>query len=513
MYDVRLWLLKSALSVTINLIITNFECLKVIFKFAMKMSSGKRDVTLEDQLFRNILYLGIGAILLLIIYDSFFTGDFHSVIIELVAGMVFGSFLVLFRDKPFKSRHKYLFSIILFIFINLGWLTGSGINLLNSSLYFLMLALVLILNDKKVYPFIFLIAFVNLTGLFSLQYFTDVWIAKKYTTEKQFLLNDYLTSGIFYFLGGYLITFLKLNYNREREKLGRINTLLHEKTEEVSYQNEELKMSKDVLDQMVDQLEQQKKELMDIKGSLEEKVNERTNDLMKLNERLLAQNQQLEQYAFITSHNLRAPIAQIKGLINVLPNKNGFDKLTKETLVRISKSAESLEKVFGDLSEIIKVEKSMQQPWQEVDLNKEIDAVVDSLKTSIDKKKISVSKPLQNNIKIKALRPYVFSVLHNILENAVKYSDESKDSSYIKIDIEESPKFHHISITDNGIGIDMGMATGKIFQMYQRFNNTHPGQGFGLFLVKSQMEAMEGKVELESLLGHGTTFNLYFPKR
>jgi signal transduction histidine kinase len=59
----------------------------------------------------------------------------------------------------------------------------------------------------------------------------------------------------------------------------------------------------------------------------------------------------------------------------------------------------------------------------------------------------------------------------------------------------------------------METASGKIFQMYQRFNNTHPGQGFGLFLVKSQMEAIEGKVELESILGQGTTFNLYFPKR
>ena len=76
----------------------------------------------------------------------------------------------------------------------------------------------------------------------------------------------------------------------------------------------------------------------------------------------------------------------------------------------------------------------------------------------------------------------------------------------------ESIKNHKVSISDNGIGIDMDLASSKIFQMYQRFNNTHPGQGFGLFLVKSQMEAMGGNVELESILGHGTTFNLYFPK-
>jgi signal transduction histidine kinase len=295
--------------------------------------------------------------------------------------------------------------------------------------------------------------------------------------------------------------------------LNQVNALLEEKSSEISYQNEELKMSKEVLDSIVVRLEDQAKELMTVKGSLEEKVNARTNDLLKLNERLIGQNQQLEQYAYITSHNLRAPIAQIKGLISVLPDEKGFTDLTRETLKKIHESAENLEKVFADLSQIIKIEKSMQQPWQDVDLNLEIQAVLKSLKTSIVEKDIKVTASAQQSTIVKALSPYVYSVLHNIIENAVKYSDAGKKESYIKIEIDETNKYYRVSITDNGIGIDMEMASGKVFQMYQRFNNTHPGQGFGLFLVKSQMEAMQGQVEVESILGQGTTFNLYFPKR
>ena len=120
---------------------------------------------------------------------------------------------------------------------------------------------------------------------------------------------------------------------------------------------------------------------------------------------------------------------------------------------------------------------------------------------------------LQKEFKIMALKPYVYSVLHNIIENAVKYSDSTEEQSYIKISCEDKGQYLTASITDNGIGIDMNVASGKLFQMYQRFNNTHPGQGFGLFLVKSQMEAMDGKVEIESVLGLGTTFNLFFAKR
>jgi signal transduction histidine kinase len=156
-------------------------------------------------------------------------------------------------------------------------------------------------------------------------------------------------------------------------------------------------------------------------------------DLLKLNERLIAQNQQLEQYAYITSHNLRAPVSQIKGLINVLPQKNNMDALTKETLSRILDSANNLEKVFEDLSEIIKVEKGMQHPWQDVDLLVEIETVLQSLKTSLREKKIKIIKPSESNGIIKALRPYVYSVFHNIIENAVKYSDQKKDQSYIKM--------------------------------------------------------------------------------
>ena len=256
-----------------------------------------------------------------------------------------------------------------------------------------------------------------------------------------------------------------------------------------------------------------KKELEEIKGSLEDKVQERTDDLMKMNERLLTQNQQLEQYAYITSHNLRAPVAQIKGLVHLLPIQKDFDSLTKETFQRLEESTESIEKVFGDLSTILNVKNNMQMPWEVVDIIQEFEKIFIALKPSLVEKNIKMKLPVHKSLQIKALRPYVYSILHNLVENAVKYSDEEKEQACIEVEVSESTDHHKISIIDNGIGIDMELATGKIFQMYQRFNNTHPGQGFGLFLVKSQMEAMGGHVELESVLGQGSSFNLFFPKR
>ncbi len=479
----------------------------------MKKESAIPVAPLEDRLFKNALYIGFVAVLLLLVTDALINNDFMSLFIEIATGLfIIGNFLIV-QNRPASSRQRYIFSFFLAFAVNFGWIVGGGISILLSSIYFLALGFILMINDGKYYKIIFTIFCVNYALLFSMEYFFHFNLSSEYIVNKEFLIKDYLVTLIFYLFGGYFIYFLKLNYNNERESLNRANDLLKEKAIEISNQNEELKTSKEVLDETIDRLELQRMELMDIKGSLEIKIQERTNDLLNVNERLLAQNQQLEQYTYITSHNLRAPIAQIKGLIHLLPVQKNFDSLTLETLQRLNESAVNLEKVFYDLSQIIDVEKGMQQPWEKINFVSEIQKVLDSLKSSIDEKQITIIMPEVDVLfNVNSLRPYVYSIFHNIIENAVKYSDQKKDNPYIKIELSESSKYFVVSINDNGIGIDMEMANSKIFQMYQRFNDTHPGQGFGLFLVKSQMEALGGNVELESVFGQGTTFSLYFPK-
>ncbi|NJN27424.1 MAG: HAMP domain-containing histidine kinase [Cyclobacteriaceae bacterium] len=469
---------------------------------------------LEDKMFRSALLFGISLIAFLMLFDAFYTREYHSIIIEVVAALLFLGHLKVMSKRPSTNTQRINFSAILLVLVNLGWLTGDGIKQINVGLFFLCIALIIVINGKEIYPRLFVIVLLNLLFLFGLQYNgIEIFNLVVLQAEEGFI-NDFIIGFLMIVFGSALVTFLKVNYNKEREKLREANDLLRDKTFEISYQNDELVMSQEILDKTIQTLEEQRRELMEIKGSLEAKVQERTNDLLKVNERLLVQNQQLEQYAYITSHNLRAPIAQIKGLIHLLPIHENFDDLTKETLVRLNESAINLDKVFSDLSKIIKVEKGMQQPWESINFVDEILEVVGTLNAAIKEKNIRIEKPaLGEEFLVKSLRPYVYSVFHNIIENAVKYADPKKEQSFIKMQLTNAAKFHKVSIIDNGIGIDMSIADSKIFQMYQRFNDTHPGQGFGLFLVKTQMEAMGGKVELESVFGLGTTFHLYFPKK
>ena len=466
---------------------------------------------LENQIFRNALRLGLLSVFLLIIYDTFYNHHYLSVGLEIFAGVTFYIYLKVFRDKAISTANRNGFSIFLFLIANAGWLTSNGFTLLNSSIYFLVVALILILIDRGRYVLFFLVVISNIILLFVLQKYTTFYDFSLQNHREESLVDDFCIFSGFLFLGSYLIVFLKNNYNKERQTLNEANVQLSLQAEAINSQNEELLASKTKLDTTIEELENQAAELMLVKQSLETKVAERTGDLMKLNDRLTQQNKQLEQYAYITSHNLRAPITQLKGLTSILPDDVAFDELTRETLERIKSSAVSLERVFADLSAILKVEKNKQNPWEKVDLATEIQEVCKSLRGIARDKKVRVAVELPDTLEVLALKAYVYSVFHNIIENAIKYADLDKEDPFVQIKFTEAKGFYHISVTDNGIGIDMDAASGKMFQLYQRFNSTHPGHGFGLYLVKSQMEAMEGRVEVDSILGRGTTFHLYFP--
>jgi signal transduction histidine kinase len=108
---------------------------------------------------------------------------------------------------------------------------------------------------------------------------------------------------------------------------------------------------------------------------------------------------------------------------------------------------------------------------------------------------------------------YVFakSVIHNILDNAVKYHSKERQLS-IKISCETLEEFVCVTITDNGIGIDLKLHKNRIFGMFNRFNNTTEGTGMGLFIVKKMIEQMEGNIVIESELDIGTSFKIYFKR-
>jgi len=115
---------------------------------------------------------------------------------------------------------------------------------------------------------------------------------------------------------------------------------------------------------------------------------------------------------------------------------------------------------------------------------------------------------LNKDYAVRAIPAYLESIVLNFLTNSIKYRSEDRPLKII-VDAEKSGGYVKLSVTDNGRGIDLKRHRKKLFGMYKTFHKHKDARGVGLFITKNQIEAMEGKVEVESTPGIGTTFHTY----
>ena len=109
------------------------------------------------------------------------------------------------------------------------------------------------------------------------------------------------------------------------------------------------------------------------------------------------------------------------------------------------------------------------------------------------------------------IAPYVESILYNLISNAIKYRDPER-SPHIAIKTTHENEFVCLAVMDNGLGIDLKKYKQNIFSLYKRFHLHVEGKGLGLYLVKTQIEALGGRVEVRSEPNEGTTFQIYFKR-
>jgi len=229
-------------------------------------------------------------------------------------------------------------------------------------------------------------------------------------------------------------------------------------------------------------------------------------DLIK---RLEKRNRDLQQFSYIISHNLRAPIAKISGLASIIQpdnEENNFlmQKLTEETML--------LDEVIRDINVIISARKSEREKMEYVLVKSECTLVLQSLDTDIVKSGAQVHLDFSEVKGITIIKSYLHSIIYNLVSNAVKYRLPNVPLT-IHIKSTQDDTFVCLSVKDNGSGIDLEKNKSKIFGLYKRFHGADiPGKGVGLHLVKTHAESLGGHVEIESKLNEGTEFKVYLPK-
>ena len=276
-----------------------------------------------------------------------------------------------------------------------------------------------------------------------------------------------------------------------------------------SYDNDRLKvvgMNKMLSDQKTE-IELKNKELEAYSDRLEEEVKSQTMELESLNSDLQAQKTSLEQFTYILAHNVKSPIKQLQGLFGVLPEKISDDLEVQETFSRMKGSTNKLEDVIFDLSKIVNIRKNTQEMFETVSIKRQLMLAITTLEDQIKDSDTNIDISNVEDVSIKGVRAYIQSIFYNLIHNAIKYSSTCRKTK-INITVHQEADNVLVRVSDYGIGIDMGYAKGKIFQLYQRFNNDRPGKGFGLFLIKTQLTTMGGEIKVESELDKGTTFTI-----
>lgn len=236
---------------------------------------------------------------------------------------------------------------------------------------------------------------------------------------------------------------------------------------------------------------------------------EREKEREQLIRELTQNNKDLKQFSYITSHNLRAPLSNLTGLLNLIDEIPIEDSELKEIINGFSKSTHLLNETINDLVKVIIIKDNPSVQKEKLFIKDVFENVFNQLSFLI-----SSNKPiLKINLEVETIfdinKSYLESIFLNLLTNAINYREPSRQ---LRITIATKVEDNNLFMTfkDNGIGIDLEKNNDKIFGLYQRFHNYPESKGLGLYLVKSQVESMGGTISVDSIVGKGTTFTIVF---
>lgn len=281
----------------------------------------------------------------------------------------------------------------------------------------------------------------------------------------------------------------------QTREINEKNNILYRQREELAAQNEELIQSHEEISAQRDLVARQN-------ATLESEVEKRTRDVVEY-------NHQLEQFAFIAAHNLRAPVARILGLGNLMEISGENEDQRAQIYPRIISSTRELDEVVKDLNTILYLKKNSDSIITTIDLATEVDLIIENLRHEIEVTDAKITTDFHNVATISGVKAYLDSIIYNLLSNAIKYRHPDR-KPVIQIQTEKNHNELCLRVSDNGLGIDVDLFQDKLFTLYSRFHLHVEGKGMGLYLVKTQLAAMGGRIEIESKVNEGTSFRLYF---
>jgi signal transduction histidine kinase len=298
-----------------------------------------------------------------------------------------------------------------------------------------------------------------------------------------------------------IITDKNKRIQAQAHKLQDMNAELKHLYQEVSEQNEEIQAQ-------ANKLFESNRNISDLNRNLERIVAEKTQELSTSNEELVRYNNELLQFSYTVSHNLRGPVVRLLGLAGLAQTEQELAQ-AKQWIDMMVKTAEELDLIIKDLSKVLDLRNDPDRYLEPVDFEKEWKQSISLLQDTITGQE-EITYNFSALPGITTVRAMLQSTFYNLLSNAIKF--RSPDRKLVISATSKRVNGHAIiEVRDNGLGFDTKLYHEKLFKLYKRFHSHVEGRGIGLYLIKAQIEALHGTISAESQPGEGSLFRVSLP--
>ena len=235
-------------------------------------------------------------------------------------------------------------------------------------------------------------------------------------------------------------------------------------------------------------------------------------DLYQTMDELKRSNQKLEDFAYVISHDLKSPLNNLRSLLSMYNQGAPSDDRNQQVMVMINKSVEKLGSMLSSFTDIFLTEEGLKQVPARLTLADCLNDVTHGLKQLISNANATIHADFSEAPTVVFVSILFQSILQNLITNSIKYRSHQRDP-VIRISSHDTYEHVVVHYQDNGIGIDTQKNGKDLFKLFKRFNVKHAeGSGVGLYMIKSILDSSGGKIEIESEIGQGTLFKLYFSK-
>ncbi len=243
---------------------------------------------------------------------------------------------------------------------------------------------------------------------------------------------------------------------------------------------------------------------------LEQKRKKAEQALRKQNAELIKINKELDSFVYSVSHNLRAPLMSVLGLVNLvqLENKNADQSMSNY----FHMMQESIHKLDETLKEILDYSRNARSALHvtQVDIRKMIEDSLERMKYMQGSENIRKSIHIGNNAPFFSDTYRLSVILNNLVSNAIKYRDATKQENVLDVTADITNTHLELVFSDNGVGIPQ-IHIPRIFEMFFRATEKGDGAGLGLYIVRETIDKLEGTISVQSKTGEGTTFSITLP--